>query len=174
MGLWDVVPDDKRQRWTLDPFVSVGPLRFGMSPDEATAELNGVTPNPYQGRSFSDMVTGWYSGLGLTLYYQAEHGLSGISVDARCGPQVVADGMPLVGRVPSELEQWIIERAEDREPYTELVYMAGGEPGSLTLGAMICMQRAGDVLLTRPVLVPEPALNDISHWLPREAWTIQA
>jgi hypothetical protein len=72
------------------------------------------------------------------------------------------------------VEQWIIERAEDREPYTELIYMGGGEPGSLTLGAMICMQRAGDVLLTRPVLVPEPALNDIFHWLPHEAWAIQA
>lgn len=31
---WDVLPDNERQRWTLDPFVSVGPLSFGMSPDE--------------------------------------------------------------------------------------------------------------------------------------------
>ena len=120
------------------------------------------------------MAIGWYRKLGLTLYYRAGHGLCGISVDARLGPQVIADGMPLVGRVPSELEQWMIERAEAREPFTELAYIAGGEPGSLTLGVMICMQRAGDILLTRPVFIPKEALDDVSHWLPREAWAIHA
>lgn len=27
---WDVVQDDERQQWSPDPFVPVGPLRFGM------------------------------------------------------------------------------------------------------------------------------------------------
>lgn len=142
--------------------------------DEATTALGGAEPNPYQGRSFHDMTTGWYRRLGLTLYYRAGLGLSGISVDARLGPQVIADGMPLVGRVPSEVEQWMIGRAEAREPFTELTYIAGGEPRSLTLGVMICMQRAGDVLLTRPVFIPKEALDDISHWLPHDAWAIHA
>lgn len=174
MGIWDVTPDAERQQWVLEPLTKLGPLRFAMSPDEATAALGGVTPSPYQGTSFSEMSIGWYHGLGLTLYYQADHGLSGISVDARTGPQVTADGMPLVGRTPSELEQWIIERAEARKPFAELMYMSSGEPGSLTLGVITCMQRAGDVLLTRPVFIPEIALDDIFHWLPRDAWTIWA
>lgn len=58
---------------------------------------------------------------------------------------------PLGAARPSEAEQWMIERTEAREPFTGLSYIAGGEPGSLTLGVMICMQRAGDVLLTRTV-----------------------
>ncbi len=40
---WDVVPDDERQQWTLDPFASVGPLSFGMSPSEVSEGLSGVT-----------------------------------------------------------------------------------------------------------------------------------
>ncbi|GAA1664004.1 hypothetical protein GCM10009733_072210 [Nonomuraea maheshkhaliensis] len=35
------------------------------------------------------------------------------------------------------------------------------------------MQRAGDLLLTRPVFLPAEAMDDPSHWLPREAWAIQ-
>jgi hypothetical protein len=174
MGIWDVTPDAEREHWALKPFVGVGPLSFGMSPDEATTALGGVRPNPYRGKSFYDMTIGWYRRLGLTLYYRAEQGLCGISVDARRGPQVVADGMPLVGRIPSEVEAWMIERAEAREPFTEVAYIAGGEPGSLTLGVLICVQRAADVLLTRPVFIPKEALDDVSHWLPPEAWAIHA
>lgn len=44
MGLWYVVPDSERKQWTLEPFASVGPLRFGMSPGEASAALGGVKP----------------------------------------------------------------------------------------------------------------------------------
>ncbi|MGY5052065.1 hypothetical protein ACWDE0_41875 [Streptomyces sp. 900105755] len=42
MGLWDVLPDSERQQWIFDPFVSVGPLRLGMTSDEASAALGGV------------------------------------------------------------------------------------------------------------------------------------
>ncbi|MCX5096643.1 hypothetical protein OOK36_49625 [Streptomyces sp. NBC_00365] len=43
---WDVLPDNERQRWTLDPFVSVGPLSFGMSPGEVSQALSDVTAEP--------------------------------------------------------------------------------------------------------------------------------
>ena len=46
MGIWDVTPDAERQRWVLEPFASVGPLSFGMSPEEATTALGGAKPNP--------------------------------------------------------------------------------------------------------------------------------
>lgn len=141
-----------------------------MTPDDATAALDGVMANPYQGASHSTMTTGWYGDLGLKLYYGQDMGLKAVSVDARRGPQVLADGMGLVGRVPSQLEQWMTERAEIREPFTELFYLPTGDPASYSLGVMLCVQRMGDVLVTRPVLVPGQAFDDITHWLPREAW----
>lgn len=174
---WHVVPDSERQQWKLDPFVSVGPLHFGMSPHEVTAALGGITASPRQcmqkaaGDSYS-MVMGKYRELGLTLYYGGEEQLRGVSVDALRGPQVWADGMTLVGRVPSEVEQWMIVRAESREPYTELSYMNAGEPGSMSLGVVVGVQRAGDHLLTRPVFFPSEGLDDLSHFLPEEAWAI--
>ncbi|MGW1910403.1 hypothetical protein ACWCQS_06525 [Streptomyces sp. NPDC002076] len=171
MGLWDVLPDRERQQWTFDPFLGVGPLRFGMTSDEACAALGGV---PAAERS---RYSGWeirchnYSGLGVKLYFTAER-LHAVSIDALRGPQVHADEAALVGQVPSELEQWLFDRAESREPFTELFYLPGAEPGSLTLGVVLCVQRAGDYLLTRPVFLAADVMDDVYHYLPREAWAI--
>ncbi|GAA4605674.1 hypothetical protein BJY16_005484 [Actinoplanes octamycinicus] len=96
----------------------------------------------------------------------------GVAVDALCGPQVSVAGTPLVGRTPSALEQWLIDRAETRPLETELVYMSAGVPGSESLGVTINVQRDGDRLLTRPVFYPTEALDDLSHWLPEDAWVI--
>ncbi|MFV5998834.1 hypothetical protein ACNPQM_42575 [Streptomyces sp. NPDC056231] len=113
-----------------------------------------------------------YPEVGLKLYFAADECLCGVSVDALRGPQVLADGAALVGRLPSDLEEWLFERAESREPYTELFYMPGAEAGSLTLGVVLCVQRAGDRLLTRPVFLPADAMDDVYHHLPREVWAI--
>ncbi|GGM93104.1 hypothetical protein [Streptomyces fuscichromogenes] len=174
---WDVLPDNARQQWTLDPFVSVGPLSFAMSPDEVSEALSDVTAEPQRhtrSRSTSETVSGVKEGaypeFGLRLYYRQER-LAGVVVDALRGPQVFADGMAVVGRVPSVLEQWMTDRAEAREPYTELSYMDAGVPGSNTLGVVIDVQRAGDHLLTRPVFIPAEAVDDLPHFLPPSAWS---
>ncbi|MET7846531.1 hypothetical protein ABZT45_50545 [Streptomyces sp. NPDC005356] len=175
---WDVLPDNERQQWSLNPFTAVGPLRFGMGPDELSESLSGITTDSQQhllSRSAPNAVPtveeGDYRDFGLKLYYREER-LAGVVVDALCGPQVLVDDMPLVGQVPSVLEQWMIDRAEARDPYSELTYMAAGVPGSESLGVVIDVQRAGDHLLTRPVFVPVEAMDDLSHWLPREAWSL--
>jgi hypothetical protein len=62
------------------------------------------------------------------------------------------------------------DRAEAREPCTELFYMASGVPGSESLGVVIDVQRAGDRLITKPIFVPRESMDDLSHWLPSEAW----
>jgi hypothetical protein len=51
------------------------------------------------------------------------------------------------------------------------VYMDLGVPGSESLGVVIDVQRSGDHLLTRPLFVPHEALDDLSHWLPPQAWS---
>ena len=86
---------------------------------------------------------------------------------------MIADGVPTVARVPSELEQWITRRAETRPPQTELAYLPGAEAVSLSLGLVACLQRAGDLLITRPVFLPADAMDDIYHQLPAEAWQIE-
>ncbi|MEV8597304.1 hypothetical protein [Streptomyces sp. NPDC052012] len=174
---WHVLADDERQQWTLDPFVGVGPLMFGMGPGEVSEALSGVTREAQRYRLSSpanstvDVVEqGEYPELGLHLYYRDER-LAGVVVDALRGPQVSVEGVALVGRVPSVLEQWMLERAGASEPYTELTYMDVGVPGSESLGVFLDVQRAGDHLLTRPVFIPHEALDDLPHFLPREAWS---
>jgi hypothetical protein len=174
---WDVLPDDERQQWALDPLTSVGPLSFGMSPEEVSEALGHVTAEAQRhtrSRSAKETVSrvevGTYQEFGLKLYYRQER-LAGVVVDALRGPQVFADDMALVGRVPSVLEQWLLDRADAREPCTELSYMAAGVPGSESLGVVIDVQRAGDHLLTRPVFIPSEAMDDLPHFLPASAWS---
>ncbi|MFC5219598.1 hypothetical protein ACFPQ9_37795 [Streptomyces coerulescens] len=174
---WHVLADDERQQWTLDPFVSVGPLTFGVRPHEVSEALSGVTTEAQRHRlsrrvneTVEVVEEGEYRELGLTLYYREER-LAGVVIDALRGPQVFVEGVALVGQVPSTLEQWMLDRAEAREPYSELSYMDAGVPGSDSLGVVLDVQRAGDHLLTRPVFVPREALDDLPHFLPREAWS---
>ncbi|MER8231049.1 hypothetical protein [Streptomyces sp. NPDC094049] len=172
MSLWDVLPDRERQQWTFDPFVSVGPLRFGMSSDAAASVLGGARATVRQHYSHGNIACHAYPRMGLKLYFSAGESLCGISVDALRGPQVPADGEPLVGKVPSELEQWLFDRADSAETRTELFYLPGAEAGSLTLGVVLCVQRAGDRLLTRPVFLPADAMDDAFHYLPGDAWAM--
>ncbi|MCZ0984592.1 hypothetical protein [Streptomyces diastatochromogenes] len=142
-----------------------------MTSDEASAAIGGVHAAVRQHYPRWDVVCDTYSKVGLKLYFAAER-LLGVSIDARRGPQVHADEAALVGQVPSELEQWLFDRAESREAFTELFYLPGAEPGSLTLGVVLCVQRAGDHLLTRPVFLAADVMGDVYHCLPREAWAI--
>ena len=92
-------------------------------------------------------------------------------VHARLGPQVSVDGVVLVGQVPSVLEQWLLGRAEARRDGSECVMMGPGIPGSDRLGVWIDVQRAGDHLLTRPVIVSWETMDNLSDFLPGHAWS---
>jgi hypothetical protein len=177
---WDVVPDNERQQWTLEPFTRVGPLAFGMSPGEVSEALSGVTEEAQwqwhylaPGASRSIVTRGGYRKFGLDVYYREER-LSGIVVHAVWGPQVYLEGVALVGRVPSVLEQWMVDRhrrADTGEPGEDLVYMGPSNPGSESLGVVIEVQRAADHLLTRPVFFPFEAVDfGFSNWLPDDVW----
>ncbi|MEV8562040.1 hypothetical protein AB0478_37485 [Streptomyces sp. NPDC051917] len=172
MGIWDVLPDNERQQWTLDSFVSVGPLRFGMSRGEVSAELGGIQAKWGVRNAHDGAGHNTYSEVGLTLHYAAGDHLRAVQVDALRGPQVFAGDTALVGRVPSELERWVEARAERREPEPELFYLPGGEIGSESLGVALCLQRAGDRLLTRPVFLSSDTMDDGYNKLGRDAWVI--
>ncbi|WP_250038391.1 hypothetical protein [Paractinoplanes maris] len=168
-GWWHVLPDDERPQWALEPFVAVGPLRFGMSPDDVVDAMAAVTAEvATPQRQWQAQA---YPAFGVQLFHRDEE-LAGVVVDALCGPQVSVAGTALVGRVPSVLEQWLIDRAETRPPGTELTYVSAGVPASESLGVTINVQRDGDRLLTRPMFYPAEALDDLPQWLPGHVWAI--
>lgn len=167
---WDILPDDQRPVWLLDPFESVGPLRFDMAPGEVAEAMSQVTDEQQRYFSLPFFKEGRYRHFGLKLYYRDER-MVAVAVDALRGPQVLVEDVALVGRVPSALERWLTGRAETYEPCTELAYMDAGVPSSESLGLVIDVQRAGDHLLTRPLFVPREAMDDLPHWLPLQAWS---
>ncbi|MDQ0366791.1 hypothetical protein [Catenuloplanes indicus] len=109
-----------------------------------------------------------FADVGLSAYYSDSRMLSGIAVDAISGPQVLHDSRELVGRAPSGYGAWI-------ENYTELYdlrlrYSEEGIPSSPDLGFLMRVQRAGDVVLTRPVFVIEGWLDSPYDSIPRVEW----
>ncbi|OPC76887.1 hypothetical protein B4N89_45550 [Embleya scabrispora] len=177
--MWDVVEESRRAVWSFTPFEHVGPLRFGMTHEQAAAAVDGVLETI---GSLED-DTGWVSradmwpvhygaGAGVHLYYDRGIGPAAIVVDARNGPQVDFGGIPLVGRVPSVLEDALIHRLVAHG--IEAVFSLEANLCAPDLGVVMRVQRVGDRVLTRPVLVarewaPRCADSTQSH-IPAEEW----
>lgn len=147
------------------PLVSVGRLRFGASHAEVATVLGGEWPDRRTCRDYT-----WWSPAefrhGVTAYYA--NGLLGmVAIHARYEPQVTYGHQALVGRVPPELEQWAIDQHLVHR--FELRYSTFADPELFELGLIIRAQRAGDVMLTRPVMFAERV--DVS-WdvVPSEEW----
>lgn len=181
MGVWDVVEQDRRARWTLYPWAGVGPLRFGMNPKEAwksvQPDFDGYDGSP---SPFGDYAT-WASyvpmdsrvfGTAVHAYFNRELELSAVAIDARRGPQVVLDGLEVTGRVPSQLEAELYEYTQQRD--LVLRYSLEADPVIERLGLVLRAQRAGDLVLTRPLLVSEAwsdrCWDSSESWVPDVEW----
>lgn len=147
-------------RWGYIPSVSVGPLRFGMSSDEAVAALDGFTGTVggYTGYGFHKHAVGEFRKIGdpsyraaVTGYFWEHGGLFCVVPDARFGPQVVFDGLRMVGRAPARWEAEIFDHLPPRG--LDVRYEPGGSPGSDDLGLVMRAQSVGDGMLTRPALL---------------------
>ena len=174
-----VLGDTERLQWDFAPLVGVGPLRFGMSHDEVIAALDADPPSTgpcgWGGRlAWFRLPTSY--GDALTTYYGESGRLSCIAVDALHGPQVTMDGLRLVGRVPSELVDLFIDHMRSRGLPEAVRCSQYGDLGADELGLVLRAQRAGDILLTRPVFVaPEWAdrVCDASEgYVPDEEWQV--
>ncbi|MFE0820651.1 hypothetical protein [Streptomyces sp. NPDC058847] len=86
----------------LEPLVAVGPLRFGMSPDEVTAALGEGNPSVTH-HTDTGVVSAQYTNWGVTAVYGEQSQLVAVKVDAMGGPRVKLRGIDLVARVPSEV-----------------------------------------------------------------------
>ncbi|MGS2644388.1 hypothetical protein [Streptosporangium sp. LJ11] len=155
MGVWDVKSDEERDHWNFIPLASVGPLRFGMSCDEVVEALDpdrpGVSDVFPSLRASSEIP---FTYIGVTTYY-ADGLLYCVAIDAHNGPQVTLADAALVGRVPSEVEQWAWDYAKRHG--LEMRYTHAADPELADLGLIIRAQRAGDVVLSRPVFLQERA-----------------
>ncbi|GAA3482108.1 hypothetical protein [Streptomyces yanii] len=85
----------------LKRLVGVGPLRFGMSPDQVSTALDGAVAYVSQGLGSG---TGWgcYSDWGFTAVYGEDSGLVTVAIDAMDGPLLLLRDVELIARVPSE------------------------------------------------------------------------
>jgi hypothetical protein len=160
MGVWDVLAEGDREQWIYRPSLGAGPLRFGMSSDEAVAALDGFTGTVYsqsphanhRAATFRREADPAYQ-TAVSVYFGEAEGLFCVVPDARFGPQVTIDGIRLVGRVPSQCEADLLSYLSSRGIAPQ--YAPGGDPGADELGLIMCVQRAGDIVLTRPALLIE-------------------
>jgi hypothetical protein len=116
-------------------------------------------------------------GRALTTYYGGESGrLSCIAIDARHGPQVSLHGLRLVGDVPSKLEDRFIDCMQAQGLGERVRCSQYGDLGSDEIGLVVRAQRAGDILLTRPVFVAHEWADRVCDpwegFIPEEEWRV--
>ncbi|MFB7330749.1 hypothetical protein ACFC00_03805 [Streptomyces adustus] len=173
----------ERDEWSYSPAVGVGPLRFGMTVDEAVeaAETLGQVKVGESARHHAIFAPTWKvevhrrgvapSPPAVTAYVSRAVGLFCIAADAVHGPQVAYDGIPLVGRDLSELESDTIAYAEAREVnfrYTPEGYAAPNDPGIVLRGQLV-----GQVLRSRPLfMVPRDGANTEWDSMPSEEYRV--
>ncbi|MYS81910.1 hypothetical protein GTZ85_17260 [Streptomyces sp. SID5474] len=179
--MWDVVEESQRAVWSFTPFEHAGPLRFGMTHDRAAAAVDGVLEtigSRGDGTGWVPQADMWPvhygAGAGVRLYYDRAIGLAAISIDARLGPQVDLDGIPLIGWVPSVLEDALFDHLTAHG--LEAVFSLEANLSVPELGVVMRVQRAGDRVLTRPVLVARewaPRCSDASQsHIPDDEWRV--
>jgi hypothetical protein len=163
VGIWHVLADEDRHLWLFVPFESVGPLTFGMTPRQVEAAVDGVLvvvgshglPGEEKWTTMCDERSGaQFAGSAVTAYYDTTIGLAAVAIDALVGPQVTYQGTRLVGCTPSHLENRFASSCTARG--WDLRYSQTATPCVPALGLVLRAQRAGDVVLSRPVMVARP------------------
>ncbi|MEU6715959.1 hypothetical protein ABZ897_31215 [Nonomuraea sp. NPDC046802] len=190
-GLWTVVDESDRAQWGYAPLEGVGPLSFGMSSQEAITamEAQGYTCDAVSQAGefgpFKQLCTRFRAvdapmyredsagslRVDVVGYYVGPMGLTCVTVDALSGPQVLLDGIRLIGRPPSELSAELSIYLEKTGRRIEIT--PEGDIGSEALGVYPRAQRAGDVLLTRLVFGrPNDWANTMYDCIPVDEWRI--
>ncbi|MFF0746778.1 hypothetical protein ACFYVL_40985 [Streptomyces sp. NPDC004111] len=95
----------------LEPLRGVGPLRFGMVPDQVSEALDGMSFHLSSGRE-NGTTWGSCDDLGLTLFFGEGVRLVAVHVDPERGPSVRLHDIELIGRVPSEVRADLYHHAQ--------------------------------------------------------------
>ncbi|MEV7679573.1 hypothetical protein AB0O64_13580 [Streptomyces sp. NPDC088341] len=167
-GPWRIAREEERAEWTFTPYVGVGPLHFGMTLEEITSALGerpAVSSYSHHGED-QQLNYADFAESGIRALFQDGH-LGCVAMDALTGPQVRLDAAPLTGCAPSHVEDWLVHRTALRPG--SLTYSPAADPVFADLGLAIRSQRAGDIVLTRPLFLLHDWL-DLWHSLPSEEW----
>ncbi|MGW2647518.1 hypothetical protein ACWC2T_21955 [Streptomyces sp. NPDC001393] len=166
-----------RSVWALTPLEGVGPLRFGMSVDEAALALPEAPElQRFQAEPWFPEVVGVQLGRSpaepaVYEYFDDSGRLFCVAVDAVHGPQVTLDEVALVGGDPAELEQWLIDLPGSMGG---VCYGPRGNPGINDLGLVLRVQDTPSGLATRPVLVgrdwADRCTDDWEGGIPESEW----
>jgi hypothetical protein len=161
---WDVLTDSERISWKGTPLKPVGPLVFGMTPDEVESAVgadlrlsstSGAASAGIDAMHFClDTSSGArFPGSAVYAYFNEFNGLSGVAIDALWGPQLTLAEIPLLGQTPSILALRFAGHLMALDYCIR--YSSEGEPCSPDLGVVLRVQRAGDLVLSRPIMVAE-------------------
>lgn len=167
-GAWPVMPGHERPHWEWAPLERVGPLRFGMTPPEVAAALDGETPAGRIGHfphwSFAQdglwcLEEDRFEKAGVSAHYWTHQDgvprLGGVTAYGRTGPQVLYAGIPLVGMTPSALDEAVIQHLEKHD--LALRFSPDGAAGPADLNLTLGTTRAGDTTVSEPAFYTE-------HW----------
>ncbi|MFE3205800.1 hypothetical protein [Embleya sp. NPDC059237] len=182
MEQWAVIAEGERAHWDYVPFERVGPLCFGMTREAAgavmreagfVAEFASIDrrgPHGRQRGTFRRHRTDpWAPSYDVLAYFVDTIGLTCVVVGARSGPQVVMDGIRLIGRPPSDVASELVAHLEERGMGVQ--FMPSGDVGSTDLGVFPDAQRGGDTLVSC-ALFGRPNTRALSVWdsIPNDAW----
>ncbi|MER5485929.1 hypothetical protein ABT024_22315 [Streptomyces sp. NPDC002812] len=167
-GVWPVTPDCDRPRWEWVPLERVGPLRFGMSPAQVAAALDGEIPAGRLGdfphwcfRRAGQWNLGEdrFEKAGVSAHYSTHPDgvprLGGVPAYGRTGPQVLYAGIPLVGVTPTVLDTAVIQHAEKHD--MGLRFTPSGGVGLDGLNLSLSAARVGDTSVSEASFYTE-------HW----------
>lgn len=178
-----VVGEAGPARWEYAPLVSVGPLRFGMSHQQAieAMEAEGFLCDALRietqygrlNRRAEFRVPDAPEGAApVTTYFLDHKSLAVVAVDALRGPQVWLDAIRLVGQEPSKLTERVWDYVTERG--MPCMLSVEGEVSSEELGLMVRAQWAGDARLSRPIFVKCDGWACMVHdCVPTTEWNVR-
>ncbi|MFJ5219731.1 hypothetical protein ACIP98_34155 [Streptomyces sp. NPDC088354] len=158
-GTWPVRAEEDRPRWDWTPLQSIGPLRFGMNPQQVSSALD-EQPAARLGRySFGrpwENPGEWilshdrFDKAGVTAHYACGPGrpptLGAVTVDGLTGPQVEFEGIRLIGMSVQAVDASLMQRLE--ESGMGITFGCGGDLGSPGLNMYVRANRAGDTVVS--------------------------
>ncbi len=159
-GSWPVKTDQERSHWDWSPQKAVGPLRFGMTPQQVADALGGEVPAGRQGhfpywwwrRGAAGQWTltdDRFEQTGVSAHYSYPEGLpvlGAVTVHGRTGPQITYAGIQLIGAPPSRLDAAMLQHIENHG--LGLLFTPSGSPIPPGLQMDMNATRAGDAAIS--------------------------
>ncbi|WP_307671874.1 hypothetical protein [Streptomyces sp. V4I2] len=157
---WPVKTDEERSHWDWSPQQAIGPLQFGMTPQQVADALGGEVPAGRQGHfpywwRRSGAAGQWtltddrFEQTGVSAHYSYPKGLpvlGAVTVHGRTGPQITYAGIHLIGATPSRLDAAMLQHIEDHD--LGLLFTPSGSLVPSGLQMDINVTRAGDTAIS--------------------------